>query len=111
VVGERMVRVGDTNFRISAIAGFAGQLERDDARDVGLQREHLKIEHQFRVVRVCGRYADRTVEIGQRTVERLRLRLLNPAFHFADAVEILADFGAIVGAAASIWVESVQACR
>ena len=69
VVRQRVVRIGDADLRIGAIAGLARELERDDARDVALQREHLQVEHQLRVIGIRGRHADRTIEIGQRVVD------------------------------------------
>ncbi len=43
---QRMVRVGDADFRIGSIAGFTSELKGDDARHIALQGEQLKIEHQ-----------------------------------------------------------------
>ena len=89
---------GDADLGIGAGAGLARQLERDDAGDVALQREHLQIEHQPRVVGVGGGHADRPIEIGQVRVGGLRFGLLDAALHLADGVEILADLGAVAGA-------------
>ena len=41
VVGERVVRVGYADLRIGSRTGFAGELERDDAGDVAVERQHL----------------------------------------------------------------------
>ena len=60
-----MVRIGHADLGIGALAGFARELERDDAGDVALERQHLQIEHQPRVVGVGGRHADRPIEIRQ----------------------------------------------
>ena len=65
VVRERMMRFGDADLGIGSRAGFARQLERDHAGDVALQRQHLQVEHQPRVVGVGSRHAHRTIEIRQ----------------------------------------------
>ena len=97
VMRQRMMRIGHADFGIGAVAGFARELERDDARDVALQRQHLQIEHQPGVVGVGGRHAHRPIQIRQRIVRRVGFGLLNAAFDFADGVEILADPRAIAG--------------
>ena len=50
VMRRRVVRLGHADLRIGARADFARHLERDDARHVGLQREHLQVEHQLDVL-------------------------------------------------------------
>ena len=55
VVRQRMVRFGHADLGVRAVARLARQLERDHARDVALQRQHLQIEHQPRVVGVRRR--------------------------------------------------------
>ena len=95
MVRERVVRIGHADLGVGAVAGLARELERDDAGDVALQRQHLQVEHQPRVVGVGGRHAHRAIEIRQRIVRRLGLGLLNAALDLADGVEVLADPGAI----------------
>ena len=95
VMRQRVMRIGHADLGVGAVAGLARELERDDARDVALQRQHLQVEHQPRVVGVRGRHADRPVEIGQRIVRRRRLGLLDAPLDFADGLEILVDPGAI----------------
>ena len=97
VMRERVVRIGNADLRVSAIARFARELERDDARDIALQRQHLQIEHQPRVIGVSGRHAHRSIQIRQRIVRRVGLGLLNAAFDFADGLEVVADPRAIAG--------------
>src|SRR5688500_15854137 len=65
VVSERMMRIGNANLGISSRTRFASQLECDHSRNVALQREHLKVEHQARMIRVRRRYSNRAIEIGQ----------------------------------------------
>ena len=95
MVRERVVRVGNADLGIGAVAGLARELERDDAGDVALERQHLQVEHQPGVVGVGGRHADRAVEVRQRVVRRVGLGLLNAALHFADGVQVLVDLGAV----------------
>ena len=63
---DRMMRLGHADVRIGPRARLARHLERDDARHVGLQRQHLQIEHQPDVVFPHRRDAGRPIEIGQR---------------------------------------------
>ncbi len=71
VMRKRVVRIGNSDLGISAIAGFARELERDDACDIALQRQHLQVEHQPRVVGVCSRHADGPIQIRQRITDRI----------------------------------------
>src|SRR5216684_1096750 len=96
VVRQRMMRLGNADLGISSRAGFASELKRDDPGDVSLQSQHLQVEHQARVVRISGRYAEGAVQIEAR-IGRLGLRLLNAALHFANRVEILTDLVAVAG--------------
>ena len=98
VVRRRVVRIRHADLGVRPVARLAGELERDDAGHVALQRQELQVEHQLRVVGVGGRHADRAVEIRQRVVHRLRLGPLDAALHLAHGVEILADPGAVGGA-------------
>ena len=93
-----MVRIGNADLGIGARAGFARQLERDHAGDVALQRQHLQVEHQPRVVGVSGRHAHRAIEIRQWESAVCGLGFLNAALHLADRIEILADLGAVARA-------------
>src|SRR5439155_2006515 len=95
VMRKRMMRIRNADLGVSSIAGFARELERDDARDITLQRQDLQVEHQSRVVGVGGRHAHRPVEIRQRIVRRIGLGLLNTAFDLPDGFEVVAYLGAI----------------
>ena len=61
VMGKRMMRIRHADLRVSAVAGFASQLERDDARDVALQREDLQVEHEPSMIAISSGDADRTI--------------------------------------------------
>src|SRR5688572_2496963 len=50
VMARRMVRIWHADLWIRAVAQLARELERDDARNVCLERENLQIEHELRVV-------------------------------------------------------------
>ena len=53
VVGQRVMRIGDAGLGgVGAVAGLAGELESDDARDVALEGEDLEVEHELRVIGV-----------------------------------------------------------
>ena len=95
VVGKRVMRIGDADFRVGAVAGFAGELEGDDAGDVALQGQHLQVEHQPGVVGVGGGHADGRSRSGSGFVRGVGFRFLDAAFDFANGVEILADLGAV----------------
>ena len=47
---QRMVRIGNADFGIGAHAAFAAEHHGRDARQVGLERDRLQIEHQLHVV-------------------------------------------------------------
>src|SRR5689334_17430715 len=89
------MRIGHTDFGISAIARLARELKRDDASDISLQRKHLQIKHQSRVVGVGSRDAHWPIEIAQWMIHRISFGLLNAAFDFANCFEILTDSRAI----------------
>ena len=59
-----MVGVADADFGIGAIALFAGELEGDDAGDVGLEGEDLQVEHELGVIGKGGGDADGAFEVG-----------------------------------------------
>ena len=75
-----MMRIGHADFRIGAIARLTRQLERDDASDVTLQRQHLQIEHQSRVIGVSGGNTDWPVKIRQRIASGIGFSVGPPAY-------------------------------
>jgi len=93
-----VVRLRNADLGIGSRAGFASQLKGDHPGDIALQRQHLQIEHQPRVVRVRGRYANRAIQIRHAGIGRLGLGLLNAALHLANRIQILADLGAVARA-------------
>ena len=106
-----MVRVRHADFRIGAIAQLARELERDDPRDVRLERQNLQIEHELRVIGECGGDADRPIEVGHRVVHRPGLGTLDLPLDLANAVEILIDANTIGHAHALLEPRDVFAER
>ena len=98
MVRHRMVRLGHADLRIGARAALARELERDDARHVRLQRQHLQIEHQLDVLFPVGGHARRALERRQRRFGRLLLGALNAPLDLAHRVEVAVHPRAIAGA-------------
>ena len=83
-----MVRIGHPGFRIGPRAQLRRQHERDDARQIGLQREHLQIEHDSRVrFEAVGR-AGRLLHDRQ-LARALFLGALNTALDVANRFDVL----------------------
>ena len=100
VVRHRVVAVGDADPRIRPSAQLARDLERDDAGDVGLEREEVQVEHQPGVVVELVRDADRLLDRGDRGGLRLPFRALNALFDVADGGQVLVDRRPVVAAEA-----------
>ena len=73
-MGHRVVRLGHADLRIRAGASLAGELESDDPRHVGLQRQHLQVEHQLDVVLPRLRHAGRPLQRRQGSTPRRAAR-------------------------------------
>ena len=71
VMRQRMERLGDAQVRVGAHARFVIHRERDDARDVRLEREGHEVEHQFEMLGDVIRRADRRIRNIQRGVSCL----------------------------------------
>ena len=91
MVRHRVMRFGHADFRIAARAGFAGQLERNDACDVAAERQQLQVKHQTSVISVLSRNPHRTIKIRQRIVFRRGFRFRNATFDLTDTVEVLVN--------------------
>ena len=83
-----MVRVGHADLRIGARAHLAAEHERAHARQVGLEGQHLQVEHQLGVLLERGRDAGRPLDDRQ-LARALLLGLLNAPLDVADRVEVL----------------------
>ena len=93
---DGVMRLGQADLGIRAIDVFTRHHERGHARDVGLERQHLQIEHELGVFPEGGRHADRLLRHGEIAVDRLAFR--DALFHVAHGVEIFAELGAVARA-------------
>src|SRR5947209_7836942 len=89
VMARWMVRVRHADIGISTIALFARKLEGDDARDVRLKRQNLKVEHELGMVGEGRRNAYGPVEVGCLIVRDPLLGPLDLTLDLTHAVEIL----------------------
>src|SRR5262245_26866824 len=106
-----MVRVRDADLRIRAIVLFARELERDDARDIRLKSQNLKVEHELRVVAKLRRNTYRSIEVAQLGI-RCRVRgAFDLPFDLTNTIEILINTHAIGNAHALLEPRDVDAER
>lgn len=96
VVRKRMVWIGDAGLGVNAVTRFASKLEGGDAGDVSLEGEHLKLEHQARVILIGSGNAFRAVGIGKCSIAGGGFGLLNTGFDFAHGCEVVVD-AALIG--------------
>src|SRR5688572_3368951 len=90
-----MVRIRDADLDVAPIALLARELERDDARDVGLERQNLQIEHQLRMVGERRGNPHWPVEIRRQVARDRLFSALDLTLDRASAVEILIQACAI----------------
>ena len=95
VVRQRMVRFGHANLRVWARALFFADHEGNDAREIGLERQELQVEHQRQVIFKDRRCALRLLHRRQLEVALL-LGFLDAPLHVANRVGILIDLGLIL---------------
>jgi hypothetical protein len=96
VVRERVVRLGDADLRIRARALLLADHERDDAREIRLEREHLQVVHQREMVLEHGR--DTLWLVHRRQFEILLfLRPLHATFDVAHRLGVLIEPSLIAG--------------
>src|SRR5688572_21518177 len=88
MMGDRVVRLRYSNLRIGPRAGLSSHLKGDNACDVGLKSEHLKVEHQLHVLFPVHGYTRGTLQFRQLRVRRLLLGLLDAALDLANRVDI-----------------------
>ena len=89
------MRIGDADLGVGARAHFARHQEGDDPRHVALERQHLEIEHQLRMLGKRRRdAAARPVHRRQLDVD-LFLRLLNPPLDVTNGVEVLRQLAGV----------------
>ena len=107
VMGQRMVRFRHAYFWVGASTRLSRELKGDDPSDVGPQGQHLEIEHQLRVVGVRRRHTHGAIKIRQFPFGGRGFRLLDPAFHLANGVQVLADLGPVFGAKSRLQARRV----
>src|SRR5262245_45650188 len=110
-MADRMVRVGNADFRIRAIVLFTRELERDNARDVRLESQNLKVEHKLNVVGEFRGNAYRPFRIGLLGIGRRMLGPLDLTLYFTNTVEILFHTPAVGNADALLESRDVHAER
>src|SRR4029453_1511367 len=89
-----MMRFVHADLRKGAAADLAAHHERDDARQVALEREYLQVEHERRVIFERGGDARRLLDDGNRA-GTLALGVLNPPFDVPNGVGELRQLGSI----------------
>ena len=89
VMRRRVEALGDAALRIDAARRVAAHLEREHARDVGLERERLQVEHQLDVlVERVGHAGRRAGQLARLAAHVARLDLLDAPLDLADVLEI-----------------------
>ena len=96
VMSTGMMGIAKSQLGIGAAAHFMAHLERDDARHVGLPRQHHEVGHQLVVIGEDFRSACRGSD-GDLLVTLL-LRQLHAPLDVADGIQILVDLAAILSA-------------
>ena len=94
VVGERMKGFGNTEVRVRAHTRFAIHGERNDAREISLERKSHQIEHQPEVLGDVVGPTDRRVRNVQ-CAGILPGGHLDTPFNLADRVQVITDEGAV----------------
>ena len=105
----RVVPVGDADVAVRPVAAGAAQHERDHARHVGLEGDHLQVHHQLGVIferfrRGIGPLHRRNLHLGV-----LLLGLLDAPLDVADRFQVLAELVAV--ARAELGLQPVDAAR
>ena len=95
MVRQRMVRLRHADLRIGPRALFLAEHERDHARQIGLKRQHLQIQHQRQMIFEDRRRALRLLHRRQFDIA-LFLGLLDAAFDVANRVRIFVDLDLIL---------------
>src|SRR5580765_5547499 len=87
---QRMVRLGHADLRVRPRALLLADHERDDTREVRLERQQLQVEHQREMILEYRRRALRLLDRRQLEVPLL-LGFLNTALDVADRFGVLVD--------------------
>ena len=99
VVRRRVEAGGDAALRIDAARRVAAHLEREDARGVRRERQHLQVEHQLDVLVERVGHADRRLrQLARLAAGVVGLDLLDAALDLAHVVEVARQARAVGGA-------------
>ena len=105
---QRMVRLRHANLRIRARALFLADHERDDAREIGLKRQELQVQHQRQVIFKDRRRALRLLDRRQFELA-LFLGSLNAPLNVANRLGIFIDLDLVLRS--EILLEARQLLR
>ena len=94
VMGQRVVCVGNSDFRVRSIRLFAADHESNHPREIGLEGQNLQVKHQPGVFLECGGNAGRSRQRWQISGAFL-FRDLDATLNITNGVEILGNLGAI----------------
>src|SRR5262245_23647916 len=84
-----MVRIRDADLRIRPIILFTRELECDDACNIRLERQNLKVEHELGMVGELRGDPYRPFEITQLWIYRRALGTLDLTLYLSNTVEVL----------------------
>ena len=100
----------DAALRIDARRAVAADLEREDARDVGGERQRLQVEHQLDVlVERVGHAGRRAGQLARLAARVARLDALDAPLDLADVVEVLIEPRAVGRRRASLRSRAISA--
>ncbi len=101
-----MVAVRDADLRIRQSRQLAAEHERRDSREVALESERLKLEHDVHVLLERLGHAHRCVRHGQQRF-RLLLGTLDSPLDLAHVIQILVEAHTVAGADARLQVAEI----
>src|SRR5262245_37794324 len=106
---DRVVRVGNADLGIGAIALLPRELERDDPRDIRLKGQNLQIEQELRMVGEFRGNAYRPIEVAQLGIHCRALGALDLTLDLTNTIEILIHAHAIGNTDALLQPRNVHA--
>ncbi len=99
---DSVMRIGNADRTIRPVAAFPADHDRDHAREVRLERDHLKIEHQLRMILERARNTHGPLHHRQFQRGALLLRQLDAPLDVANRVHVIAELAAIARAEARL---------
>ena len=109
VMRDGVVPVGDADLAVRPVAAGAAQHERDHARHVGLEGDHLQVHHQLGVIFERFRRGTGTLHRRNLHLGALLLGLLDAPLDIADRFQVFAELVAV--ARAESWFPGGRCCR